>query len=139
MERELLRASAPEVIRALQEAAQAASRSEPSRSSAAAAVLSRHPFDLVSVAASLMIARSLPERPTALLLGVQAETAPAAANLSRTAGQLFLLAGEQFWRGAAADAPLAALQAMSREAGPAPVVAGAVWALALLARLPGPR
>jgi hypothetical protein len=131
-----VRAQLPELLEALQAAAEAAARSEPTRSSKLCARLDRHPFDLVSVTAALLIARQIPTRPAALLLGVQAETAPAATSLTRAAGQLFLLAGERFWRRDTPDAPLSALQALAREAGTLPVLTGAVWALATLLRMP---
>jgi hypothetical protein len=130
-------AQLPGVVAALDDAARAAARLDPARSTARISELGELPFDLVSVTASLLIARRLQTRPAALLLGVQAEAAPAATPLTRAAGQLFLLAGEQFSRQAAPDAALSALQAMGREAGPAPVLTGAVWALALLLRLDG--
>ena len=132
-----VRSQLPDLLDTLHAAAAAAARLEPGRSAQLIAKLDRHSFDLVSVTASLLVAAQLRTRPAALLLGVQAEAAPAATTLTRTAGQLFLLAGECFSRGEAPDAPLSALQALSREAGGAMVLTGAVWALALLHRLSG--
>lgn len=132
-----VRAQLPELMDTLHAAASAASRLEPGRTAQLVAKLERHPFDLVSVASALLVASQLRDHPAALLLGVQAEAAPAATPLTRTSGQLFLLAGECFLRGSAPDAPLSALQALAREAGGASVLTGAVWALALLRRLTG--
>ena len=132
-----VRSQLPELLETLHAATAAAARMEPGRSAQLVAKLSRHPFDLVSVTSALLLAAQLRSRPAALLLGVQAEAAPAATPLTRASGQLFLLAGDCFSRGAAPDAPLSALQALSREAGGAAVLTGAVWSLALLQRLSG--
>jgi hypothetical protein len=127
-------ATVSDTVRVLTDAVEASVRLDGPKVEQLVGQLRTVPFDLAAVTLALLLARRLQRAPGALLLGVQAEVAPATTPLRRCAGQLFLLAAYEFGRDEPADAPLAALQAMSRQVDPLQLLLGGVWALTVAAR-----
>lgn len=125
---------AGELLGLLREGVDAGMRLDGHAADAVVERLGRFPFDATSTAMAVMLSRRLASARTALLLSVQADLAPATTLLRRTAGQLFLLAGQLLAESSPPDAPLVALQTMSRELEAAQLLHGGLWALTLVER-----
>lgn len=129
--------SAAELIRSVEAATEAALLPDPSRLDRAVDALAALPFSEVATALAVVISRRISLHPAALLLSTQADLAPATTLLSRTAGQVFILAASMLASGESPAIALAALSELVDVEGPVPVVKGGMWALVVAARVSG--